>query len=42
VAVARLESVRAQQAVARFQIDDLLGKDHIFHSVEQAIRALKR
>jgi SulP family sulfate permease len=40
VAMARLESVRAQQAVARFQIDDLLGQDHIFHSVEQAIRAL--
>jgi MFS superfamily sulfate permease-like transporter len=42
VAIARLESVRAQEAIARFHIDDLLGKDHIFHSVEQAIRALKR
>jgi sulfate permease, SulP family len=40
VAIARLESVRAQQAIARFQIDDLLGQDHIFHSVEQAIGAL--
>ena len=40
VAIARLESVRAQQAIARFHIDDLLGRDHIFHSVEQAIRAL--
>jgi SulP family sulfate permease len=42
VAIARLESVRAQQAMARFHIDDLLGQDHIFHSVEQAIRALNR
>jgi SulP family sulfate permease len=42
VAIARLESVRAQEAIARFHIDDLLGQDHIFHSVEQAIRALKR
>jgi MFS superfamily sulfate permease-like transporter len=42
VAIARLESVRAQEAIARFHIDDLLGQDRIFHSVEQAIRALKR
>jgi SulP family sulfate permease len=41
VAIARLESVRAQEAIARFHIDDLLGKDHIFLSVEQAICALK-
>jgi sulfate permease, SulP family len=40
VAIARLESVRAQQAIVRFDLDDLLGQDHIFHSVEQAIRAL--
>jgi SulP family sulfate permease len=40
VAIARLESVRAQQAIARFEIDDVLGQDHIFHSVEQAICAL--
>jgi SulP family sulfate permease len=40
VAIARLESVRAQQAIARFHIDELLGQDHIFRSVEQAIRAL--
>jgi SulP family sulfate permease len=40
VAIARLESVLAQQAIARFHIDDLLGRDHIFHSVEQAIGAL--
>lgn len=41
LAIARLESVRAQQAIARFHIDDLLGQDHIFRSVEQAIHALK-
>jgi MFS superfamily sulfate permease-like transporter len=41
VAIARLESVRAQQAIARFHIDDLLGQDHIFHSVEEALRALE-
>jgi SulP family sulfate permease len=39
-AIARLESVRAQEAMARFGINDLLGPDHLFHSVEEAIRAL--
>jgi sulfate permease, SulP family len=39
-AIARLESVRAQDAMARFGINDLLGPDHLFHSVEEAIRAL--
>jgi hypothetical protein len=39
-AVARLESLRAQQALLRFGILDLLGKDRIFHSVDEAIRAL--
>jgi len=39
-AIARLESVRAQEALARFGIDRLLGPDHLFHSVEEAIRAL--
>ena len=39
-AVARLESVRAQAAMARFGINDLLGPDHSFRSVEEAIRAL--
>jgi SulP family sulfate permease len=38
-AVARLESLRAQDAMARFGIDALLGPDHQFHSVEEAIRA---
>lgn len=39
-AIARLESVRAQDAMARFGINDLLGPDHLFHSVEEAIGAL--
>ena len=41
-AIARLESIRAQAAMTRFGIDELLGPDHTFHSVEQAIRALGR
>ena len=39
-AIARLESIRAQAAMARFGIDALLGPDHSFRSVEEAIRAL--
>jgi SulP family sulfate permease len=39
-AIARLESVRAQDAMARFGINDLLGPDHLFHSVEEAIGVL--
>jgi SulP family sulfate permease len=39
-AVARLESVRAQEAFASFGLIELLGADHIFHSVEEAIRGL--
>ena len=38
-AVARLESVRAQNAFQRFGLTDLLGQDHLFHSVEEAIHA---
>ena len=37
--LARLESSRAQDAIAHFGIDTLLGPDHAFHSVEEAIRA---
>ena len=40
VAVARLESVRAQKSFARLGLFDLIGADHIFHSVEQAVEAL--
>ena len=39
-AVARLESVRAQEAIARFGVGELLGPDHVFQSVEEAIKAL--
>jgi SulP family sulfate permease len=39
-AIARLESIRAQEAISRFGIDALLGPDRLFHSVEQAIAAL--
>ena len=39
-AVARLESVRAQAAFDRFGLTDLLGEDHLLHSVDQAIHAL--
>jgi len=38
-AIARLESDRAQDAIVRFGIAALLGPDHEFHSVEEAIRA---
>ena len=39
-AIARLESVRAQDAMTRFGILELLGPDHLFQSVEEAIKAL--
>jgi sulfate permease, SulP family len=39
-AVARLESIRAQAAMARFGIDGLLGPGRSFHSVEEAVCAL--
>jgi sulfate permease, SulP family len=42
VAMARLESTRAQQAFARFKLYDVLPRDHIFHSVDEAVRALAR
>jgi MFS superfamily sulfate permease-like transporter len=40
VAMARLESTRAQEAFARFGIYDVMPKGCIFHSVDQAIHAL--
>ena len=40
VAFARLESVRAQRSFAAFGLKALVGKDHLFHSVEEAVRAL--
>ena len=39
-AIARLESVRAQEALTRFHIHEVLDPDRIFRSVEEAIRAL--
>ena len=40
VAIARLESTRAQQAFERFRIYDVLPREHIFHSVDEAVRTL--
>ena len=40
VAVARLESLRAQAAFERFAIYEVLPRDHMFHSVHEAIAAL--
>ncbi len=37
--VARLESVRAQKSFAIFGVMELLGEDHFFHSVDEAIQA---
>jgi len=41
VGFARLESVRAQESFARLGLLALVGDDHLFHSVEEAIRALR-
>lgn len=40
LAVARLESPRAQQAFERFGIYGALPREHVFHSVDEAVRAL--
>jgi sulfate permease, SulP family len=40
VAVARLESTRAQDAFNRFGLFEVLPKDHVFHSVDEAVRKL--
>jgi MFS superfamily sulfate permease-like transporter len=39
-AIARLESIRAQQAIAQFGIDQSLGPNRIFHSVAEALEKL--
>jgi SulP family sulfate permease len=39
VAVARLESVRAQESFARLGLFALIGRDHVFRSVQEAIDA---
>src|SRR5690348_17210473 len=40
IAVARPESVRAQDSIRRFAIGDLVGNEHFYHSVNEAIEAL--
>ncbi|SEC75328.1 SulP family inorganic anion transporter [Bradyrhizobium erythrophlei] len=40
VAVARLESSRAQEAFERFDLYAVLPRDHVFHSVDEAVRTL--
>jgi len=42
VAVARLESTRAQDAFERFGLYEALPREHVFHSVEEAVRRLGR
>ena len=42
VAFARLESVRAQESFARLGLEALVGGDHLFHSVEEAVVAAAR
>jgi MFS superfamily sulfate permease-like transporter len=42
VAVARLESTRAQAAFERFRLYEALPRDHVFHSVEEAVRTLAK
>ncbi len=39
-AIARLESIRAQEAMTRLGLDQVLGPDRLFHSVAEAVRAL--
>jgi MFS superfamily sulfate permease-like transporter len=39
-AIARLESVRAQEALERFGVLAELGEGHLFRSVDEATRAL--
>jgi hypothetical protein len=38
--VARLESLRAQDAFERFGLYGALPRDHVFRSVDEAVRAL--
>jgi sulfate permease, SulP family len=40
IAISRLESTRAQEAFERFKLYDVLPKDRVFRSVDEAIRAL--
>jgi len=42
VAMARLESTRAQATFERIGLHDVLPKDHIFFSVDEAVRKLAK
>ncbi|HLZ02711.1 MAG TPA: SulP family inorganic anion transporter [Bradyrhizobium sp.] len=42
VALARLESTRAQDAFERLRLYDALPREHVFHSVEEAVQALAK
>lgn len=42
VALARLESVRAQDAFERFRLFDALPREHVFHSVDEAVHKLAK
>ena len=42
VAMARLESVRAQDAFERFKLYDALPREYVFHSVDEAVRKLAK
>jgi MFS superfamily sulfate permease-like transporter len=42
VAMARLESVRAQDAFERFKLFDALPREHVFHSVDEAVQKLAK
>jgi MFS superfamily sulfate permease-like transporter len=42
VAVARLESLRAQDSFERFGIAEALPRTHLYHSVDEAIKALAK
>jgi MFS superfamily sulfate permease-like transporter len=42
VAMARLESTRAQAAFERFGLYDALPREHVFHSVDEAVRKLAK
>jgi hypothetical protein len=41
-AIARLESLAGQAALTRLGLRELIGEDHIFASVAEAIAALRR
>src|SRR3954470_414501 len=42
VALARLESVRAQDAFERFKLFEALPRENVFHSVDEAVRKLAK